>query len=202
MTCSSCHDAHGSDQHAHELRSAANDNAACTGCHSAQRYRQVRDHLKSATNEAHDNVDDSLLTCTSCHMVKTIAAGARHAELLDFLPRSAPQLQYEHGDLASHRFAPRLGAAHLQIAALFVLRSPAVHFDFDVLGQFAAQIIDVYACAPIHQRGILACKQAGSHSLPPFARSGMSVLAEPACCKRVRSRGHGKRAEPAAPPCP
>lgn len=118
MTCSSCHDAHGSDQHAHELRSAPNDNAACTGCHAEQRYSQVRDHVKQATNEAHDNVDGALLTCTSCHMVKTIAAGARHPELLDFLPRSSPQLQYEHGDLASHRFAvTRRAQAPLQPVA-------------------------------------------------------------------------------------
>jgi predicted CXXCH cytochrome family protein len=118
MTCSSCHDAHGSDQNAHELRSAATDNKACTGCHSEQRYTQVRDHIKRATNEAHDNLEDAALTCTACHMVKTIAAGARHPELLDFLPRTAPELQYAHGDLASHRFkVTRRAQAALQPVA-------------------------------------------------------------------------------------
>jgi predicted CXXCH cytochrome family protein len=104
MTCTSCHDAHGDDDHAHELRSSETDNATCTGCHSEARYTNVRDHLQRATKDAHDNVDDSLLSCTTCHMVKTIAAGARHPELLDSVPRTAPQVQYEAGDLASHRF--------------------------------------------------------------------------------------------------
>jgi predicted CXXCH cytochrome family protein len=105
MTCSSCHDPHHGGEHEHELRSAATDNTACTSCHSEDRYRTVHEHVRLATNEQHEPLDDSQLTCTACHMVKTVAAGARHPELLDFLPRTSPAVQYEHGDIASHRYA-------------------------------------------------------------------------------------------------
>jgi hypothetical protein len=67
----------------------------------------------------HAGVDPPLLTCTRCHMVKTITAGASHAELLDAYPSSAPAVQYRHGDIALHRFAVtrRDHAAEQPIAA-------------------------------------------------------------------------------------
>src|SRR5262245_21307123 len=105
MACSSCHDAHGSDEHAHNLRADESDNTACTGCHSDPMYTTVRDHIQRATGDMHAGVDTPLLTCTRCHMVKTITAGASHAELLDDLPVGTPVVQYRHGDHTSHRFA-------------------------------------------------------------------------------------------------
>ena len=104
MTCSSCHDAHGSDDHDHNLRADESDNNACTACHSSATYTTVRTHIQAATGDMHASVDTPLLTCTRCHMVKTITAGASHAELLDDLPKGTPVVQYRHGDLASHRF--------------------------------------------------------------------------------------------------
>lgn len=105
MTCSSCHDSHGSDEQAHELLADVDDNGACTGCHSDEAYTSVRVHIERATGEMHSAVDTTVLTCTRCHMVKTIAAGASHPELLDSFPTDTPAIQYRHGDLASHRFA-------------------------------------------------------------------------------------------------
>ncbi len=105
MTCASCHDAHGNDQNTHELRVAQDDNGACTGCHSGADFTAPRGHIGKVTPDSHTNVDDSLLQCTACHMVRTIAGGARRPELLDNIPASATPVQYFHGDLASHRFA-------------------------------------------------------------------------------------------------
>ena len=103
MTCTSCHDAHGSDEQEHELLRAADDNAACTGCHSASEYTAARSHVERVTHFVHDASSDAQLACTRCHMVRTAASGARRPELLDNIP-SSPSVQYFHGDLASHRF--------------------------------------------------------------------------------------------------
>lgn len=110
MTCTSCHDAHGSDENAHELRRAADDNTACTGCHSADKYVNPRQHVEAATKFVHDGSSDADFVCTRCHMVRTVVSGARHPELLDKIP-SSPTVQYYHGDIASHRFVVT-GRAH------------------------------------------------------------------------------------------
>ncbi len=118
LTCSSCHDAHGSDANAHQLRTAADDNKGCTTCHSGADFTAVRGHLGKVAKYAHTPVDDTLLVCTACHMVKTVASGARHAELLDSVPKSALAVQYFHGDIASHRFVvtPRAAYAEQPVA--------------------------------------------------------------------------------------
>jgi predicted CXXCH cytochrome family protein len=118
MTCTSCHDAHGSDAQPHELLHAPDDNAACTGCHSDKAYTSPRSHVEKATGFVHDGTDEADLVCTTCHMVRTVASGARHPELLDQIP-SSPTVQYFHGDIASHRFAvtPRTSAAEQPVAA-------------------------------------------------------------------------------------
>ena len=103
MTCTSCHDAHGSDQDAHELKRRANDNAACTGCHSQAQYVAPHDHVEQATSFVHDASSDQALSCTACHMVRTAISGARQRALRDNIP-SDPVVQYFHGDVASHRF--------------------------------------------------------------------------------------------------
>lgn len=118
MTCTSCHDAHGSDEHAHSLLRASNDNAACTGCHSQDEYTAPRGHVEAATGFIHDGSALSDLTCVGCHMVRTVASGARIPALLDRLP-DAPRVQYFHGDIASHRFAvtPREAYAAQPVAS-------------------------------------------------------------------------------------
>ena len=105
MTCSSCHDAHGNAEHSHDLRSASDDNAACTACHSGSDFTAPRGHVQKATGFIHDGTEDTFFTCTSCHMVRSVASGARHKELLDNLPGDATPVQYLHGDVASHRFS-------------------------------------------------------------------------------------------------
>lgn len=104
MTCSSCHDAHGSDEHEHDLHVAASDNTACTSCHSDAQYTSPRSHVQENTGFEHYGTEEDFMICTSCHMVRTVAGGARLKALLDDLPRSSTPVQYYHGDIASHRF--------------------------------------------------------------------------------------------------
>jgi predicted CXXCH cytochrome family protein len=104
MTCTSCHDAHGSDENAHELKRAANDNTACTGCHSQAQYLAPHEHVNKATRFVHDASSDEDLACTTCHMVRTVAAGAQRKALRDNIPNTNV-VQYFHGDTASHRFS-------------------------------------------------------------------------------------------------
>jgi predicted CXXCH cytochrome family protein len=118
MTCSSCHDAHGSDSATHMLLKAADDNSSCTGCHSSSEFTAPRGHVTKATGFVHDGTEEMFFVCTSCHMVRTASSGARHPELLDALPTGVKPVQYFHGDLASHRFAvTRRDAANLQPVA-------------------------------------------------------------------------------------
>ena len=118
MTCSSCHDAHGSDSAAHMLLKAADDNSSCTGCHSSSEFTSARGHVQRATGFVHDGTEEMFFICTSCHMVRTASSGARHPELLDTLPTGVNPFQYFHADLASHRFAvTRRADANLQPVA-------------------------------------------------------------------------------------
>jgi predicted CXXCH cytochrome family protein len=126
MTCTSCHDAHGSDDHEHELRLAADDNASCTGCHSADSYASLRGHVETATGFVHDASSDSELACTVCHMVRTATSGARHPELLDRIP-ATPTVQYFHGDIASHRFAVTSGEHFAEQPVAATLRCGFCH---------------------------------------------------------------------------
>jgi predicted CXXCH cytochrome family protein len=119
MTCSSCHDAHGSDAHDKLLLQAADDNTACTSCHSDAEFLEVRPHLSEQVGYAHSAVEDALLLCTTCHMVPTARSGAQQLALEDIDPPTAPSVQYLHGDLASHRFSVtrRAAAAEQPVAA-------------------------------------------------------------------------------------
>src|SRR5208282_883691 len=49
---------------------------------------------------------------------------------------------------------PGFGAADVEVPVVGMLRSPAMHFHFDLAGEFAAQIIHVNSGAPIDQWGI------------------------------------------------
>ncbi|HEX7477445.1 MAG TPA: cytochrome c3 family protein [Polyangiales bacterium] len=119
VACSTCHDAHGNDTNTHQLRSAANDNTACTTCHNGADFTTLSGHLNKVTMYPHAAVDPTQLVCTACHMVKTVASGARHPELLDKVPTTATPVQYFHGDTASHRFfvTPRASSAVQPVAA-------------------------------------------------------------------------------------
>ncbi len=104
MACSACHDPHGSDAQPHSLRSSVTDNALCTTCHSTTPFTTVRPHVATQTMFAHETPPLTSLTCTTCHMVRTVTAGAGTPTLRDADPASAAPVQYFHGDIAGHRF--------------------------------------------------------------------------------------------------
>jgi predicted CXXCH cytochrome family protein len=115
MTCSSCHDPHGSEERG-QLRFDPSDSTACTSCHSGAEFIEVHPHLDAVVAEDHDGVRTRELGCTRCHMVRTAILGARVPELLDSLGGSP--VQYYHGDSPGHRFnVPRRGAASVQPSA-------------------------------------------------------------------------------------
>ena len=117
MTCSSCHDPHGSDENPNMLRESPTSNAGCVNCHNGAEYRDVRPHIMSRVNFSHPNVPIEQLTCTSCHMVRTATSGARTAQLVDTFPMTSSTTYY-HGDIAGHRFnVPRRDVAATQPSA-------------------------------------------------------------------------------------
>ncbi len=118
MTCSSCHDAHGSDRVPHDLLQPAGDNSLCTSCHSTAPFRSVRPHVAAATRFAHDSPPLGQLVCTACHMVGTVVAAAATPTLRDANPVGSTAVQYFHGDIASHRFRvlPRASAPTQPVA--------------------------------------------------------------------------------------
>lgn len=103
MTCASCHDPHGSDEHPRDLRADPGSNDGCTTCHSGEEFTAVRGHVGSVTADTHMGASEAGLLCVRCHMVATATVGARVPELLDAIPASATR-QYFHGDVASHLF--------------------------------------------------------------------------------------------------
>ena len=60
---------------------------------------------------------------------------------------------------------PRLRPTHMQPAFIAILRSPAVHFDVDLLRQFTAQIVHMDTRAAVYKRGIFAGKQSDSQGI-------------------------------------
>ena len=104
MTCSSCHDSHGSDLVPHDLRQSASDNSLCTACHSTAAFTTVRPHVAMTTTPIHDSAPVGQFVCTTCHMVGTATLGAGNPALRDTDPSSAQPVQHRHGEIAGHRF--------------------------------------------------------------------------------------------------
>jgi predicted CXXCH cytochrome family protein len=102
MTCTSCHDAHGSANEA-MLRVAPEENRACTGCHSGAVYLDPTQHAMARTNSRHELVPAGELTCVACHMARTATGGAGRPALRDEFPPTRAR-QYFGGDLRGHRF--------------------------------------------------------------------------------------------------
>ena len=67
---------------------------------------------------------------------------------------------------------PGLLAAHVQVALVGVLLAPAMDFDVDLLGQLAAQVIDVDAGAAVDVRRKFLGKERCSHGA--FLPKGLS----------------------------
>jgi hypothetical protein len=59
---------------------------------------------------------------------------------------------------AASDLAPGLGAAHVKISVVGTLIAPAMDLYFNLLRQFAAQVIHVNACAAIDVWRVLAGK--------------------------------------------
>jgi hypothetical protein len=53
---------------------------------------------------------------------------------------------------------PGLGAAHVKIGVIGMLRTPAVHLDFNMAGKLAAQVVDMDAGSSINMGWVFACK--------------------------------------------
>lgn len=104
MTCTSCHDSHGSDRLPHDLRQSASDNSLCTTCHSTAAFTTVRPHVAMTTTPIHDSAPVGQFVCTTCHMVGTVVAGAGVPALRDTDPSSARPVQHRQGEIAGHRF--------------------------------------------------------------------------------------------------
>jgi predicted CXXCH cytochrome family protein len=130
MTCSSCHDAHGSDTYPKQLVGSADDSSICTGCHAEEAYSGLTRHVADKTGNQHRSVGSSELRCTSCHMVKTISSGAQSLALLDDTPSSAAPVQYLQGDISSHRFNVPLRGAATQQPVATTLACASCHATF------------------------------------------------------------------------
>ena len=57
---------------------------------------------------------------------------------------------------------PRLSAPHVQPALVRLLRAPAMHLNFNLFGQLAAQIIDMHPGAAVHLGRVFAREQSNS----------------------------------------
>lgn len=130
MTCSSCHDPHGSDDHPSELRFDPTLNDGCTSCHSSEEYTSVRMHVETATSDPHRGAPVEDLQCIRCHMVGTASSGARVPELLDRILPADPPVQYLHGDIASHLFTVPARALAADQPTAFTLRCASCHASF------------------------------------------------------------------------
>src|SRR5271165_6153327 len=60
---------------------------------------------------------------------------------------------------------PGFRATDEQVSLVGMLRAPAMHFHFDLTGEFAAQIIHVDSRAPVDLWGEFSREQADSHGL-------------------------------------
>ncbi len=109
MTCTSCHDAHGSANEA-MLRLAPGDNRACTGCHNAAGFLDATQHAMARTGHRHELVPADQFTCVACHMAPTATGGAQRPALRDEFPPTLAR-QYYSGDLRGHRFNVQRRAA-------------------------------------------------------------------------------------------
>jgi hypothetical protein len=130
MTCSSCHDPHGSDEHQRSLRFDPWRNEGCTACHGDTEFTSPRNHMIERVSRRHEGLDLSAIVCVRCHMVATAWSGAGTTELLDETPADAEPVQYFHGDVRSHRFAvPRTDVLVQQPSAVS-LECATCHAEF------------------------------------------------------------------------
>ncbi len=102
-TCSDCHSPHREYELPADMLFSPDSDDACIGCHQAQ--GDLHAHALDKVEYDHvQGVDQSQLSCATCHQVKTALGGAHVPALVD---NSVPSdvITYLHGDRTSHRFA-------------------------------------------------------------------------------------------------
>ncbi len=109
LSCTTCHDPHGSGSFKHQMRQDAvtPGNTYCQGCHTAQ--KDIVKHTEKAVGMAHG--PETKITCTNCHQFKTAQTGAGFGKGLV----TEDGKNYWENDITSHLFfVPRKDNKHVK----------------------------------------------------------------------------------------
>ena len=109
LSCTTCHDPHGSAAFKHQMRQDAvtPGSTYCQSCHTAQ--KDMAKHTEQTVGFAHG--PETQITCTSCHQVKTAQTGAGFGKGLV----TADGKNYWENDITSHLFTvPRKDNKHVK----------------------------------------------------------------------------------------
>ena len=109
LSCTTCHDPHGTASFKHQMRQDAvtPGNTYCQSCHTAQ--KDVQKHTEKAVGFAHG--PDTKITCTNCHQFKTAQTGAGFGKGLV----TEDGKNYWENDITSHLLiVPRKDNKHVK----------------------------------------------------------------------------------------